>query len=116
MTINERVKIVRTELGHTQIDFGKRIAVGQGYLASIEKGQRDVTEKILKLICREFGVNENWLRTGEGEMLKVDSEIVEFIGSKLDDLDEMDKKIIMEYLKLSTDHRKVIKMFIRKLL
>ena len=116
MTINERVKVARSELGLTQEDFGKRIAVGQGYLASIEKGQRNVTEKILKLICREFSVSESWLRTGEGDILKVDGDIIELIGSKLDELDELDKKIIVEYLKLNVTHRKIIKGFIQKIL
>jgi transcriptional regulator with XRE-family HTH domain len=116
MTINERVKAIRIELGHTQIDFGKRIAVGQGYLASIENGQRAVTEKILKLICKEFNVNENWLRSEEGEMFKSENNLIGLLGSKIDDLDEMDKKIITEYLKLSINHRKAIKVLIQKLL
>jgi transcriptional regulator with XRE-family HTH domain len=115
MSINERVKLARQELGLTQTDFGKRIAIGQGYLASIEKGERAVTEKIFKLICGEFSINEDWLRNGTGEMMKIESDIIECIGSKLNEIDEMDRKIIMEYLKLSIEHRKVIKAFIRKM-
>lgn len=68
MTINDRIKFVRKSLGLNQTDFGKRIAVSQGYQTNIENGQRDVTEKILRLVCFEFGVNEKWLRTGEGDM------------------------------------------------
>ena len=66
MTINERVKMVRKELGLNQTDFGKRIAIAQGYLTNVENGRRDVTEKTIRLICLEFNVSENWLRTGEG--------------------------------------------------
>lgn len=116
MTINERVRYVRNELGLTQTDFGKRIAVGQGYLASIEKGERDVTEKILKLISREFGVNESWLRLEKGDPFIADIDLIELLGSKFDELDELDKKMIMEYLKLNTNQRKIIKGFIQKLL
>lgn len=83
MTINDRVKQLRKALGLTQVEFGKRIAVAQGYLTNIEKGSRDVTEKILKIICHEFNVSEEWLRTGQGEM---------FIQTESFSLDEFAKK------------------------
>lgn len=70
MNINERIKLVRTSLNMTQTDFGIKIAVAQNYLSNIEKGYREVTEKIIKIICSEFNVYEKWLRTGEGEMFK----------------------------------------------
>lgn len=70
MTINQRVKSVRIALNLTQKEFGKKITLAQTYLSQIEKGDRDVTEKILKIICAEYNVNEEWLRTGKGEMFK----------------------------------------------
>lgn len=112
--INERVRELRKALKLTQIEFGKRIAVGQGYLTNIENGQRPVTEKILKLICKEFNVNEQWLRTGEGEMFKTEEELLALLGLNLDSLDELDRRIISEYLKLPPKHRDVIKNFIKK--
>jgi transcriptional regulator with XRE-family HTH domain len=116
LCINERVRELRKALRLTQVEFGRRIAVGQGYLTNIENGQRPVTEKILKLICKEFNVNEDWLRTGEGEMFRVESELIELLGAKIDDLDDMDKKIIAEYIKLNKKHREIIKNFIRKMI
>lgn len=68
MIINERVRLLRKTLGLTQKDFGKRISVAQTYLSQIEKGERDVTDKIFRLICLEFDVSESWLRNGDGEM------------------------------------------------
>jgi transcriptional regulator with XRE-family HTH domain len=112
MTINERVKKVRKALKYTQEAFGKRIDVGQAYLANIEKGHKPVTEKILKLICSEFGVNEEWLREGKSEMFVSESELLVLLGSRFDTLDEMDKKILVEYIKLSPAKRKVMKEFI----
>lgn len=114
--MNNRVRELRKALKLTQIEFGKRIAVGQGYLTNIENGQRPVTEKILKLICKEFNVNEEWFRTGVGEMFKTENELLELLGEKLDDLDELDKKIITEYIKLNSKHREIIKNFIRKMI
>lgn len=70
MTINERVRLIRNTLNLTQKEFGQKLTLAQTYLSQIEKGDREVTEKIFKIICFEFNVNENWLRTGEGEMFE----------------------------------------------
>ena len=79
--VNDRVKILRNDLGMNQSDFGKKIGIAQTYLSQIEKGDRQVTDKIFKIICLESWngnfVNEEWLRTGNGEM---------FLETKKDDL------------------------------
>jgi transcriptional regulator with XRE-family HTH domain len=112
MTKNERVKKVRSELKLTQTEFGKKIAVAQGYMASIEKGEREVTPKIAKLISSEYGVNEEWIETGEGEMFKSEETLFGLLGAKLKDLDETDRKILIEYIKLTPAQRKIIKTYI----
>ena len=75
-TIGERVKQLRKELKLTQIDFGGRIAVSQGHLTAMENGKREVTDKTVKVICMEFNVNEEWLRTGEGQMFAETNETI----------------------------------------
>jgi len=114
MTINERIREVRKRLKYTQTEFGKRISVAQGYLASIENGDKPVTEKIFKLVCSEFGVNETWLREGKGEMFVSESDLIVLLGSTMDKLDDMDIRILTEYVKLSPEVRKIIKEFIRR--
>lgn len=115
MTINERVRKIRTELKMSQAAFGKKIAVAQSYMASIENGQRDVTPKIFKLICNEYSVNEKWLEAGEGEMFRSEGTLLELLGSKINELDELDRKILVEYLKLSPSHRKIMKNYLQKI-
>lgn len=66
----QRVRELRKELGLTLEKFGKPLGVTKTTISRIEKGQNAVTSQMLKSICREFNVNENWLRTGEGEMFK----------------------------------------------
>lgn len=112
MDAKERIKAVRLELKLTQVEFGRRIAVAQSYLASIENGQREITPKIFKLVCSEYGVNEKWLESGEGEMFKSEGTLIELIGAKLNDLDELDRKILIEYIKLSPSQRRAIKKYI----
>lgn len=63
-----RLKTVRKTLGMTQADFAKRMGLSQSSLAMLEQGKRSVNEKHLKLLSSAFGVREQWLRTGEGEM------------------------------------------------
>jgi transcriptional regulator with XRE-family HTH domain len=69
MTVNERIKQLRQSLNMTQTDFSKAIYVSSGYTAEIENGHRLANDRIIRLISLTFGINEIWLKTGEGEML-----------------------------------------------
>ena len=62
----ERVKEVRKAQNMTLEEFGKRLNVTEVTMSNIERGHRGLTERMLKDICREFNVNEDWLRTGAG--------------------------------------------------
>jgi transcriptional regulator with XRE-family HTH domain len=116
MTVNERVRLVRNALNLTQKDFGNRVTLAQTYLSQIEKGSRNVTEKIFKIICHEFNVNEEWLRTGKGEMFNSYGDNILFDISKKYRLDELDEKILLTYIKLNANQRKVFKDYIKSLI
>lgn len=66
--LNKRIKELRKSLGMTQDDFGKKIGLARNSVANYEIGRRTPTNAVITSICREFNINENWLRTGEGEM------------------------------------------------
>ena len=66
--MNTRIKEVRKAAKLTQTAFGEKIGLTQNYIALIEGGQRDPGDRTIRDICREFGVNEMWLRNGIGEM------------------------------------------------
>lgn len=66
--INKRISIVVEETGLTKTAFAKRINVSQGLISQICNGTTNPSERTVKDICREFEVNENWLRYGIGEM------------------------------------------------
>ena len=71
MIIYERIKELRKELGLNQEEFGERLGVSRSVIANIEYDRLkrpDQKESLYKLICKEFNVNEEWLRTGNGEM------------------------------------------------
>lgn len=112
MAINDRVRFVRNWFKLTQKDFGEKIAVAQTYLSQIEKGDRDVTEKIFKIICAEFNVREEWLRDGSGEMLVQLETFSLDEYAKANGLSELEFDIIKGYIELDADLRhKVLSHF-----
>nr|DAO38378.1 MAG TPA: Repressor protein CI [Caudoviricetes sp.] len=68
--MNERLKDLRKALNLTQQEFADRIGIKRNSFANYETGRNTPIDAIIKSICREFKVNEEWLRTGEGDMFK----------------------------------------------
>ncbi len=75
MTKNLRIKQIRQRLGLTQAKFAKRIAISTSYLAGMELGDKKVNDRTIKLIGMEFNVDEHWLRTGDGPMLRDETDM-----------------------------------------
>lgn len=69
--MNTRLKEIRKSLKYSQEEFGRRLGITGGGVSKIESGDRKLTEQMVLAVSREFGVNSNWLRTGNGEMLYV---------------------------------------------
>lgn len=79
--MNTRILNVRKSLNLTQKSFSSQIGLSHGSLSEIEKGKAPITERTIILICSKFNVNENWLRTGEGEMFNIiDKKFDEFFS------------------------------------
>lgn len=66
--MKDRLKNLRKALGLTQQEFADRIGIGRGNIATYETRGGSPGNSVINLICREFNVNETWLRTGDGEM------------------------------------------------
>ena len=66
--MKNRIKQIRKHFNLNQEDFGKRIGAKQSTVTAYECGNRVPMDVTITSICREFGVNEEWLRTGKGEM------------------------------------------------
>ena len=89
--MQNRIKELRKSLGLNQTEFGEKLGVAQTTIAGYENGSRDMSDAIIKSICREYGVNETWLRTGAGEMRRSrsrEAELGELIRSRLIDSPE----------------------------
>lgn len=105
--MNERIKYLRKEmLKLTQEKFGERLGVGKSVLSQIENGRSGVTEQMFRSICREFSVNEDWLRNGTGDPFvinTVDSELAGYMGALLAQGDHEKNKYALLVLKLIVD-------------
>ena len=86
MTQGERVRILRKELSLSQEIFGKKLSVRKTAISKIERGENCLTDRMLKSICREFNVNDEWLRSGKGDMfLPIEDEVAEIVSRLLED-------------------------------
>lgn len=76
MSIGERLKLLRKDLGLTQEVFASRIGSVQNSITGYENGRRIPSSRVILLICKEFHVNEEWLRYGSGEMFSFEQDNV----------------------------------------
>lgn len=96
--MNERIKELRKALGLTLDKFGDRLGVTKMTISRIENGVNNVTDQMFKSICREFSVNENWLRTGDGEMFNSsDDEYIAIIDRIMAGENEFAKNIFKTF-------------------
>lgn len=87
--MNERIRQLRKSLGLTLEEFGAKVGVGKTAISNIENGNRNLTDQMFLSICREWNVNEEWLRTGEGDMFREMSraeKAAQIVSSSLDKL------------------------------
>lgn len=124
MTQGERVKMVRDKAQLTMEQFGNRIGgVSKSTISNIENDNRNLTEHMLKSICREFDVNEKWLKSGEGDMprkLSEEEEVAALVSDLLEDGRDnpffgIILEIVQAYNELSPASQKVLQEASKKL-
>lgn len=99
--MKDRIKKVRKNFGLTQSDFGARVGVKGNTIGNYETDLRKPSDAVIFSICREFNINEEWLRTGKGEMFisqTRDEKIANFAGQIMNEEDESFKKQLIEVL------------------
>lgn len=108
MTISERIKYLRKSiLNLTQDELGEKLGVTKSSISRLEKGINNFTEQMIKSICREFNVNEEWLKSGTGDMFIENSNSLEKC-LKENNATAEDIKLIKCYLGLDLEIRKNI--------
>ena len=119
MTQGERIKEIRKYLDLTMEKFGERLGVGKTAISKLENNERNLTDQMAVSICREFDVNETWLRTGEGEMFVPktrNQQITDFLGDLIKEEDGTFKKRLIEAMsKLDKKDWEDIEQLVNKL-
>ena len=117
--MKDRIKKVRKDKGLTQTEFGEKIGVKGNTITNYETGLRNPTDAVILSICREFSINEDWLRTGNGEMkmkLTRNQEIGDFADNLMGELDESFKKrLIIALSKLKESDWEVLERIAEEL-
>ena len=107
MNIHERLKQLRDELNLTTRAFGAAINMSGGAITNMEKGTRNITERTIRDICREYNVNFDWLTNGiEPMFTDVTSEL---------DIDDEVKQLAQQYSLLNDSDRELVKRMIDSL-
>lgn len=100
--MNERFKTLRQHLKLSQKEFGERIGITQSHIASLESGRRDISDRTIKYICEIWGVNEEWIKHGTGEMF------IDFVDD-LKDIDDDTREILKKFQKLNDSDKDKMK-------
>lgn len=99
--MNERIKKILEELGLKKVEFAERLHISRPYASELCSGAKAPSDRTISDICREFGVREAWLRTGEGEMFVQDTQseqVAAFLADLTKDDSDTFKKRFIEML------------------
>ena len=112
MNINNRIlELRKNALKLSQENFAKKLGITKSSISKIENCENNVSDRMVLSICREFNVNEEWLRTGNGEMFNTSSNINFEEYTKQKGMTDIEKDIVMNYLNLDIETRsKIIEM------
>lgn len=122
LNIGERIEILRKDLSMSRRVFGERLGVSESVIVNIEYDRLkrpDQKESLYKLICKEFNVNEEWLRTGNDEMfiqLTRDQLITDFAADLIMENDTFKKRLVEALAKLDESEWDVLEKLAESLI
>ena len=99
--MSERIKELISVLQIKKVEFAKRLNLSQPFVSELCSGKTNPSDRTISDICREFSVNETWLRTGEGEMFRQqsrDEEMASLMGQLLADRPESFRRQLISVL------------------
>lgn len=90
----------------TQKDFADELNISKSAIESYEYGRNSITDRTISDICRIYNVNEEWLRTGNGDMfvpLTKNQQILSFVNNVASLEDNNFKKRLVKALSEMSD-------------
>ena len=115
--MNERLKKVRLRAGLSQEEFGKRIGIeSRGHISALESGNKNITERIIKDVCREFKIRYQWLADGIEPMYEeLDTNSMARIDAIMTGENEFAKNLFKEFSKLKKEEWELLERVIKNL-
>lgn len=108
--MKNRILKIRKDSKLNQEDFGLRLNLTKNYISLIETGNRTPSDRTISDICREFNVNEDWLKNGTGDMYKEkDGSFSELLVELEDSDDDFIKSLITVYMGLDEDSKSALR-------
>lgn len=104
--------------GLTKTAFAERLNISQSFVSRISSGDSAPSDRTIYDICREFDINEHWLRTGEGEMFikkSRDQEIAAFMGSVLKGEPDFRRRLIAVLSRMSAEEWQILESKIKEI-
>lgn len=115
MEMCERIRTIRESMKMSRAAFGKEIGVSGDTVNNLERGRIEIKEHYINLICRTFNINYFWLMEEKGDMLISPPDILLQEAVDKYELDDLEKTIVEEFVKLDKDSRKAIKNYLLKI-
>lgn len=116
--MHTRIMELRKNEGLSRVAFGERIGVSGDVINNLERGRVEIKDHIIKLICREFNVNEEWLRTGIGEMfIEKDDEdvLMEQLGRILGSDSSFKKRFVKAFMSMTDEEWELVERKMREI-
>lgn len=118
--MKDRIKELRQSLGMTQAEFAGKLGIKPAAISNYEIGRNEPIDAVVSLICREFGVSETWLRTGDGEMFvprtrleEITRRVAELAG---DEPNPFREKLLLALLRIPPEKWGLIEQVAREIL
>ena len=106
MEVGQRIIEIRKAIGLTQKEFAKDIKISQTHISALELNTRTIHERIIKMICFTYGVNEKWLKTGEGEIFEQGRDYkLEEVITNFKKLDEHLQDYVLKQIRLALEYQ-----------
>ena len=110
-TIGDRILLVIEANNLKKVEFARVLNINQSYVTQLIKGRNQPSDRLIEDICQKYNINEEWLKTGEGEMRRATSPL--FLRDS--SLDATDREIIESYIRMTPTQRQFIKDWIRRI-
>jgi transcriptional regulator with XRE-family HTH domain len=106
--ISQRIKDIRKALRLTQKDFANELKISQSHAGAMETGTRKVPERIIKMICFTYNIDESWLKMGKGNMFKKSDDYkLEEVIKNFNKLDELLQDYVLKQIRLILEYQQL---------